>query len=83
MQLMTDDRSHRQFLTEIFRAWRAAKEQIADVDPAHDERRAQAAFFDRVVARQMARESRDAAEADREYYEQMEMEQTLETLWEA
>jgi len=55
MQLWTDDRRHTKFLTEVFRAYRAAKEQIADVDPANDERRAQEAFLDRHVHRQMAR----------------------------
>lgn len=45
MQPMTDDRSHRVFLLEVFRAWRAAKDQIEDVDPAHDERRAHAAWL--------------------------------------
>jgi len=83
MQPMTDDPKHLRFLTEIHRAYAAAKEQIADVDPATDERRAQQAFVDREVARQMAREARDAAQSDREYYEQMAMEETLESLWEA
>jgi len=39
MQLMTDDRRHTKFVHEVFRAWRAAKEQIYDDDPASDVRR--------------------------------------------
>lgn len=39
MQRMTDDHRHTKFLHEVFRAWRAAKEQIYDVDPAFDVRR--------------------------------------------
>jgi len=39
MQVWTDDRLHLGFLTEVLRAYRAAKDQIADVDPANDVRR--------------------------------------------
>lgn len=38
MQVWTDDRHHLKFRTEVFRAWRAAKEQIWDDDPANDVR---------------------------------------------
>lgn len=40
MQPMTQDGKHRVFVNEVFRAYRAAKEQIEDVDPALDEQRA-------------------------------------------
>lgn len=39
MQVMTDDRNHRKFLQEVYRAWHGAKQQIYDDDPVHDERR--------------------------------------------
>ena len=39
MQKWTDDRRHQGFLNEVFRAWRAAKAEIYDVDPAHDAER--------------------------------------------
>jgi len=55
MQQWTDDRRHLAFRTEVMRAYKAAKEQIEDVDPANDERRAQAAYLDRYVRQQMAR----------------------------
>jgi len=55
MQQWTDDRRHLAFRTEVMRAYKAAKDQIEDVDPANDERRAQAAYLDRYVRQQMAR----------------------------
>jgi len=55
MQQWTDDRRHMAFRTEVMRAYKAAKEQIEDVDPANDERRAHAAHLDRYVRGQMAR----------------------------
>jgi len=56
MQQWTDDRRHMAFRTEVMRAYKAAKEQIEDVDPANDERRAQRAFVDAHVRRQMIAE---------------------------
>jgi len=56
MQQWTDDRRHMAFRTEVMRAYKAAKEQIEDVDPANDERRAQRAFVQAHVRRQMIAE---------------------------
>jgi len=56
MQKWTDDRQHQAFRTEVFRAYRSAKQQIEDVDPANDERRRQAAFVAAHVRRQMIAE---------------------------
>lgn len=57
MQLWTDDRRHQKFLMEVFRAWRAAKEQIYDDDPATD------------VARQRQRDAQQFA--DRSWAERL------------
>jgi len=46
MQVWTDDRRHLAFLTEVMRAFRAAKQQIDDVDPATDQRRAHQAWLE-------------------------------------
>ena len=64
MQKWTDDRRHQAFQTEVFRAYRAAKEQIEDVDPANDERRAHQAWLEadarRFAARQWREREQDA-----------------------
>jgi len=75
MQKWTDDRQHQAFRTEVFRAYRAAKEQIADVDPANDERRRQQAFLAAHVRRQMI--------AEDDYRRPEEYNQVREELWQA
>jgi len=71
MQLMTDDRKHLQFLKEVFRAWSAAKEAIADVDPARDEQNARRAQFDARAAREAQYEHEYQETLNRAWYRQM------------
>jgi len=67
MQKWTDDRQHQAFRTEVF--------QSADVDPANDERRAQAAFLAAHVRRQMI--------AEDDYRRPDEYNQVRQELWDA
>jgi len=69
MQKWTDDRRHMNFLTEVLRAFRAAKEQIADVDPANDEGRAHQAWLAADAQRFVSRQQRDQQALERDAIE--------------
>jgi len=68
MQVLTDDRQHRRFLNEVFRAWHAAREQI-EPEPLYE--RAQ---------RDAAAEMMFQDAEDQRYYDDQEMIETLESL---
>jgi len=69
MQKWTDDRRHQAFLTELMRAYRAAKAEIDDVDPANDERKAKEAWLKAQGEAYAARVRRERAELERDAIE--------------
>lgn len=75
MQQWTDDSRHIAFRTEVMRAYKAAKEQIEDVDPANDERRAHQAFVAAHARRQMI--------AEDDYRREDEYNQVKQEMWDA
>jgi len=69
MQVWTDDRDHRSFLQEVYRAWHAAQEAIAPEDP----RLARIRWL-------AEEERRYADEQDTRYYDDLMMAEVLEEL---
>lgn len=82
MQVWTDDRQHRAFLTEVFRAWRAAKVAAREADPAYDEERRRKMLYEQDAARYAARSWADRLAAEWYVPSDLEMVQWLQDLGE-